>query len=464
MYRKAIKRIRFWSDIFLLSIGFVLTVFSVKESYSLTLLDGGLLVFLITGWYFSTKSNNLYDEFRGVKGLGYELLRTFNNIAFQGVLTVLFLFVISQPFYDRKFALLYLFWLSILLPVEKFTYKRIFMYLRNKGRNLRNVLIVGAGKVGMDFYEVLVNNPYYGYQVLGFLDDENKAYLNGQYLGTIEQLERIFARGDKQIDEVIVALPNNAVQKIKEVVQIAMKETVRVRIIPDYFNFLSSKYNVDMFGNFPIITVRHEPLEEFHWKTVKRVVDIVMSLLILVMICSWLFPIIALLIKLDSRGPVFFVQERWGKQNKKMKCYKFRSMYTNNGTRKKQKFEQAKRNDPRVTRIGAFLRKTSLDEMPQFFNVLIGSMSVVGPRPHPTPLNIESRNIIDSYQVRHLVKPGITGWAQVNGLRGETAEPEMMQARVAFDIWYIENWSLELDIKIIFLTAWRMLIGDKNAF
>ncbi len=465
MFRKAIKRIRFWSDIILLSIGLLVAISIVKSLDTITLIDLGLWAFLVTGWYFSTKSNNLYDEFRGVKGLGYELLRTFNNIALQGILLGLFLFVIQHPLYNRTFAISYILALSVLLPAEKFLYKRIFMLLRFKGRNIRNVIIVGAGKVGMDFYEVLIKNPYFGYNVVGFLDDEHKAFLNGQYLGTIEQLEKIFAK-DLQIDEIIVALPNQAALRINEVVQIAMNEAVRVRIIPDYFQFLSAKYSIDMFGNFPIITVRHEPLEEFHWKIVKRTFDVVFSCLALVLVCSWLFPLIALLIKLDSKGPILFVQERWGKQNKKIYCYKFRSMYVNSPDTNSTtgKYNQATKGDPRITKLGSFLRKTSLDELPQLLNVLRGSMSIVGPRPHPTPLNVESKSTVDNYLVRHLVKPGITGWAQVNGLRGETSEPGLMKARVDYDIWYIENWHLGLDAKIIFLTVWRMLVGDKNAF
>lgn len=464
MYRRAIRRIRFWTDIILISISFFIATLFIAEKTDYNLVDIGLLVFLIAGWYFSTKSNNLYDEFRGVKGLGYEILRTFRNIILQAILLGLFLFAIKHPIYNRQFVAVYIFCLAMLLPIEKIFYKRIFMLLRLKNRNLRNVVIVGAGKVGIEFNKILTSNPYYGYQIVGFLDDVPKPHLNGQYLGKVDDLESLFKK-NIYIDEVIVALPNTAVIKIDEVVRVATQEAARVRIIPDYFQFLSSRYTVDMFGNFPIITVRHEPLEEFHWQTVKRIFDISFSVLVLIFICSWLFPIIALIIKLDSRGPVFFIQERWGKQNRKIKCYKFRSMkMTSKDVDNSGKYKQASKNDPRITKVGRFLRKSSLDEFPQFINVLQGSMSIVGPRPHPTPLNLESRSTIDNYLARHLVKPGITGWAQVNGLRGETKDPALMRERVDYDIWYIENWHLKLDIKIIFLTAWRAVVGDKNAF
>lgn len=179
----------------------------------------------------------------------------------------------------------------------------------------------------------------------------------------------------------------------------------------------------------------------------------------------WLWPIIAILIKLSSPGPVFFKQERWGRNNKKFFAYKFRSMkpdcsdIDHNG-----KYLQAKKDDERITKIGKFLRSTSLDELPQFINVLKGEMSIVGPRPHPTPLNMESRNTVKLYMLRHLVTPGITGWAQIKGFRGETRNLSQMQERINHDVWYIENWTIWLDIQIMLLTLWLLIKGDKNAY
>ena len=267
-------------------------------------------------------------------------------------------------------------------------------------------------------------------------------------------------------DEVLVALPNNAHNKIKHIANIVGNHAIKLRIIPAYHDLINSQYNVSIFNGFPMITNRHVPLDELNLSTLKRLFDFVFSSVVLILVCSWLFPIIALAIKIDSPGPVFFVQERWGRKNRKIKCYKFRSMCVSskdideNGS----KYQQARKNDPRITRLGTILRKTSLDEFPQFLNVFFGDMSVVGPRPHPIQLNIESKKIIDQYLVRHLIKPGITGWAQVNGFRGQTSDPLLMKARVNYDIWYIENWNLLLDIKIIFLTFWKILAGDKNAF
>ena len=196
-----------------------------------------------------------------------------------------------------------------------------------------------------------------------------------------------------------------------------------------------------------------------------HIFDIIFTLILFVFVFSWLFPIIALAIKLDSSGPVFYIQERWGKNGVPFKCIKFRSMVHHASTvRDDGKFNQTVKYDSRITRVGAFIRKTNFDELPQFFNVLWGNMSVIGPRPHAVQHSIESKMQIDNYLLRHLVKPGITGWAQVNGYRGETSDIFMMQKRVEFDIWYIENWSPWLDLKVIIMTLYSMIKGDLMAF
>jgi len=192
----------------------------------------------------------------------------------------------------------------------------------------------------------------------------------------------------------------------------------------------------------------------------KRLFDTVFSIFVIVFVFSWLFPILAIIIKFQSKGPVFFVQVRSGRDNKPFKCFKFRSMRVNNESDRKQ----ATRDDNRITAIGAFMRRTSLDELPQFFNVIMGNMSVVGPRPHMISHTEQYSQLIDTFMVRHFLKPGITGWAQIKGLRGETKSTEDMLARVEADVWYLENWSFLLDLKIVFLTFFNVFAGDKNAF
>lgn len=239
----------------------------------------------------------------------------------------------------------------------------------------------------------------------------------------------------------------------------ADKEMIRFKLVPDVKDYFKKNVNVTMLGHFPVISPRSEPLENISNMMFKRLFDVVFSFVVIVFVMSWLLPIIAILIKLESKGPVFFKQPRSGKDNKAFYCLKFRSMYVNG----KANMAQAVKNDRRITKIGAFIRKTSIDELPQFFNVLAGDMSVVGPRPHMLRHTREYSAIIDEFMVRHFMLPGITGWAQVTGLRGETSEEGSMEARVKADIWYMENWSMFLDFKIVFLTVWQVIAGHEKA-
>ena len=328
---------------------------------------------------------------------------------------------------------------------------------------MRKVLIIGAGHSGIDFYKQYITNRHYGLQLTGFLDDETQPTLNGHYLGKTSEIENVIAK--HELDEIVVALPMTKQTQIRDIVMIAERQGKRVRIIPDYQIYGDGKMHVDNLGNLSIITLRSLPLDIVDNKIYKRAFDIVFSSLVILLIMSWLLPIIALVIKLTTKGPVFFKQERWGLNNKIIVCWKFRSMQkTTVDTDENGNYQQACKNDPRVTKTGKFLRKTNLDELPQFFNVLMGSMSVVGPRPHPVPLNIASKESVDNYMMRHWVKPGITGWAQVNGFRGETREPHLMKERVRHDIWYLENWTFWLDLQIIVQTIVNMVKGEKNAF
>jgi putative colanic acid biosynthesis UDP-glucose lipid carrier transferase len=341
--------------------------------------------------------------------------------------------------------------------------RRFFIKLRLKGRNLRSLLIIGAGKVGREFYNTIKKNPHFGFQLIGFLDDNPIPDMNGRYIGPISELEKLLNK--VQVDYVIVALPNYAFAKIEEVISICSKYATYVNIIPDYSRFATSKYNVSMFGPFPIFSVRDDKINEFQWRILKRAVDFIFSSFVIIFLMSWLFPLIGLLIKISSPGPILFKQERWSRNNRRFIAYKFRSMnYNYNEIDESGKYKQTTKNDIRVTKIGKFIRKTNIDEIPQFINVFLGQMSVVGPRPHPTPLNIESNKNIDNYMVRHLVKPGITGWAQINGYRGETKDINLMKKRLEYDLWYIENWTFWLDFEIIVQTIWLIIKGDPNAY
>jgi putative colanic acid biosynthesis UDP-glucose lipid carrier transferase len=230
--------------------------------------------------------------------------------------------------------------------------------------------------------------------------------------------------------------------------------------VPNLAYFFSKPVVVDYVRDMPVLSLRSEPLQDVGNRFKKRILDVVISLLVVIFVLSWLIPLIGLLILLESRGPIFFKQARTGKNNQPFMCLKFRSMKPN----KDADAKQATKNDNRVTKLGRILRKTSLDEFPQFINVLKGEMSLVGPRPHMVKHTDDYSQVVDQYMIRHFLKPGITGWAQVNGFRGEITEPKQIKMRVQNDLWYLENWNIWLDIKIMFLTVYTILIGDKKAY
>lgn len=461
--RTSLISLRAFLDALSIVVAFIIAEMAEKGSHSLfSNTHFLLLAVLFLSWFVYSRSIGLYDEYRS-RNFSFELISLIKVIYVQAITAIVGIFFIKEIELSRTFALAYSISLLGISTIQKFTLRQILNSLRKSGRNLRNILIVGAGEVGKNFYEAIKDNPHFGYRVIGFLDDKTKSYLNGQYLGSIDKLSKVLSVN--QIDNVLVALPNYAQERVEEVVRICEQYTTRVKIIPDYFGVVSPKYSISMFGPFPVISVREDRVNSLHWRILKRAFDFTFAFFLFAFLFIWLWPIIALIIKIDSKGPVFFKQERWGRDNRKFWAYKFRSMSKDSkDVSKEGKYQQAKKDDPRITKVGAFLRKTNLDELPQFWNVIKGEMSIVGPRPHPIPLNMESKDNIKQYMIRHLVKPGITGWAQVNGFRGETNRPGLMQKRIEHDVWYIENWTFLLDIQIIFLTVWHMIKGDPNAY
>ncbi len=420
-----------------------------------------LLFIINVGWVISSNNTDLYDEFRS-RNFSYELVLILQNNFILSIISIVFLFSLKDSDLSRTFILSQFILISFFISLEKYLLRMILYYLRRKGKNIRSMIIIGAGNVGRAFNDIIKSSPHYGYKILGYLDDNELSELNGLYLGKITNLENILLNGN--IDNLAIALPGYAENKIHNIIEIAEKYGVRVRIISNYFKFVSGKFNVSMFGPFPVIAVRDEKINLIHWRLIKRFMDTLLSFIISIIFLSWLIPFISLLIKIESKGPALFKQERWGRGNKKILIYKFRSMYHNGHETSSLPFMQASKNDPRITKVGRFLRKTNLDELPQFINVLKGEMSIIGPRPHPLPLELESKEKINKYMVREFVKPGISGWAQVNGFRGETKNIKLMQKRIDYDIWYIENWSLFLDPQIFILTIWNMIKGDPNAY
>ncbi len=341
--------------------------------------------------------------------------------------------------------------------------KICFLLLRRSHRTrlmeYTRIVIVGAGPVGVELSQIMESKISMGYRVVGFFDD--KPGLQAGHVRILGKVSDCISYvKEYNVKEIYCALPDRAIEKINKLMREADREMIRFKLVPDVKDYFKKHVNVRMLGHFPVISPRAEPLENIHNKVLKRGFDVIFSLIVFVFIMSWLVPLLALLIKLESDGPVFFKQWRSGKDNKPFWCWKFRSMRINSDSDQKQ----AVKNDDRITKIGAFMRSTSLDELPQFFNVLMGEMSVVGPRPHMIQHTAEYSGLIDQFMVRHFVLPGITGWAQVSGFRGETNEEGSMEARVEADIWYMENWSMLLDCKIAFLTLWQVLFSHKNAY
>jgi undecaprenyl-phosphate galactose phosphotransferase/putative colanic acid biosynthesis UDP-glucose lipid carrier transferase len=353
----------------------------------------------------------------------------------------------------------YALFLFVLVPQRIFVVKFI-KHLRKRGYNFRTIAFCGWNSYVDQFHQVVKNDPSIGYSIKGYFDADKNNNVNEAFLGNLNAVVD-FIENNKKIDELFITSNCFNETELKKVIHSCNLKMTRIRVIPNLFPMgLYKRFEVVEYGDLPAYTFRKEPLEQQINRTLKRIFDIIFSLVIIFFILSWLFPLIALIIKFTSKGPVFFKQLRSGENSEKFYCYKFRTMKVN-----EQCDEiQATKDDPRITKIGAFLRKTNLDELPQFFNVFLGSMSVIGPRPHMIKHTESYSEKIDDFMVRHFIKPGITGWAQVNGYRGETKEVKDMENRVKYDIWYIENWNFLLDFKILFLTIYRMSFGDPNAF
>lgn len=332
--------------------------------------------------------------------------------------------------------------------------------LRRRGYNYSRVVIVGTGTTGERLYEEMRKDLGFGYRIMGFFDNEVSPtfHLRDLYRGSLDLLNEYIRQN--QIDEVFYTLSGNDEAALSTSLHAADANVVKFYYVPQISRYLARGFNLRSVGSVPIMSVRETPLSSLPNAVLKRSFDIVFSSIVLLFLFPIVFIPVSIAIKLSSPGPVFFRQKRTGYLGRDFMCLKFRTMRVNNDDNTKQ----TTRDDPRKTRVGDFLRKTSIDELPQFINVLIGDMSVVGPRPHMLRDTQDYSALIDKYMVRHFIKPGITGWAQVNGYRGATDELWKMEQRVEYDVWYSENWSFLLDIKIIVRTVLNAIHGEQNAF
>jgi putative colanic acid biosynthesis UDP-glucose lipid carrier transferase len=334
----------------------------------------------------------------------------------------------------------------------------LFFYLKKyrivTGSNFRNAVIIGYTPEAIRLKEVFENRKDYGYRFFGYFSDKIK---NPEVLGKINEIEKFTT--DHLIDEIYCSLNEISNEKLKELVEFADDNKKAIKFIPDSKEIFSKNLKIDYYELFPVLSLQKTQLHNPIIKGIKRAFDVIFSILVITLLLSWLIPLLSILIKLESKGPVFFKQGRPGLDEEEFFCYKFRSMQLNRFTE-----QEASKNDPRVTRLGKFMRKTSIDELPQFFNVLLGDMSVVGPRPHLWSQNKAYASKIKKYMVRHYVKPGVTGLAQVKGFRGEIETEEDMVNRIKLDVFYIENWSMIMDLKIIFQTVINIFKGEEKAY
>ncbi|WP_231862358.1 undecaprenyl-phosphate glucose phosphotransferase [Nonlabens marinus] len=338
------------------------------------------------------------------------------------------------------------------IALVKITVYYIFKNYRSYlGGNFRNIVLIGENKETMELKSFFETHPDYGYRLQNIFDVKSPNY-------SLDQIKQFIV--ENNIDEIFCSVKELDNDALLELTDYADNNLRTLKFLPNPDTILSKHLKYDYYGKTPILSLREIPLDDPVNQLAKRSFDIAFSLLVIVGLLSWLTPILALLIKLETKGPVFFKQERNGLDYKEFECYKFRSMVIN----KTAHLHQVSRNDLRITNVGKFLRKTSLDELPQFYNVLKGDMSVVGPRPHMVSHTHMYAERIDKFMVRHFVKPGITGLAQVSGYRGEVETEEDIVGRVRNDIYYIENWSTLMDLRIIFKTALNVFTGEEKAY
>jgi putative colanic acid biosysnthesis UDP-glucose lipid carrier transferase len=408
-------------------------------------------VFITISWFMISWNGGFYDVYRYTKisDIFSKVLRQYFlflvvNFAFVG-----YFLNISEShkinlYIGASIILITFFKISIYLTLRKF--RAVY------GGNFRKVVIAGYGKDVEQLADFFSNNVDYGYKL-------EHVFSFRKYRAQQMQDFLAFVQSQK-IDEIYASLSVLSSQEINELIDFADNNLKVIKFLPDNKSLLSRNLHLEYYGFIPILSLRKIALDEVHNKIIKRVFDIVFSLVVIIGVLSWLTPLLAILIKWETKGPIFFKQKRNGLNYEEFYCFKFRSMQLNEIA----DLEQVSKNDPRITRVGKIIRKTSMDELPQFFNVLKGEMSVCGPRPHMVSHTEMYAKRINKFMVRHFIKPGITGMAQTHGFRGEVENERDIINRVKYDIFYVENWSILLDLKIIYLTVFNAVKGEEKAY
>ena len=450
--------IHFVGDIILINISFL---FSYYYKFGSLISDDRYIFLLVIFnfiWVFSAFMLDLYS-IRRLKRVD----RIFFNLIRAGIINgfiisaILFSLNDDSPFSREHLYFTYSGVFILVLIWRYLSIKLIFLY-RRYGYNYDRVIIVGGGDVAKGLHDYFFSDDILGIKLLGIFSENKLTFKSNVKSENLKMNKEFIIKNE--VDEIYYTMPLTYTEKIQDLVDFADQNLIRFKVVPDFRGFPLRRVNIDFFDNVPVLSFRKEPLKDNLSRLSKRFFDILFSFSVIVLILSWLYPLIAILIKVSSTGPALFKQKRSGLDNKEFWCYKFRSMRQNSSA----DLKQASKNDSRITVIGKFLRKTSLDEFPQFINVLKGDMSVVGPRPHMIKHTEQYSALIKKYMVRQLVKPGITGAAQIRGFRGETKELNEMEGRVKWDVWYIENWTFFLDINIIFKTIFDVFNGDEKAY
>lgn len=415
-----------------------------------------MLYLIVPGYLILYYAFNLYSPKRATVHR-YEILNIFQANTVGMVIMMAGWYMIAQIHFSRTMMAMF-YGINIFLTTLGRSLIRILLqYVREKGYNLKYILLVGYSRATEEYINRINSNPQWGYVVRGILDDHVPAgtlYKGVKVVGSIENL--LYILPENKLDEIAITLSLKDYDNLEHIVDLCEKSGVHTKFIPDYNSLFPSRpYTEDLMG-LPVINIRYVPLTNtLNW-WMKRIVDILVAMIGLV-VASPVMLVSAIAVGCTSRGPVIFKQERIGLHNKPFRMYKFRTMEVQKPSAEQKGWTT--KNDPRVTKVGKFLRRTSIDELPQLFNILMGDMSVVGPRPERPQFVEQFKEEIPRYMVKHQVRPGLTGWAQINGYRGDTS----IKRRIEFDIFYIENWTMSFDIKIMFLTIFRGFI-NKNAY
>ena len=454
-YSKYFKEINLIGDILFLNVAYFLVYFFSIGEFD-TLFRSAyfeLQLFFNIAWIVSAYFIKVHDTSR-IASIERVIRKLLNALGLYLILIFAFLGIKDGSYY--KLFVFYTYCsTSVGLTIFNIGFVLFQKYYRSVGYNYRKVIIVGYGKISTDLRKYFTYNPELGYRFMGYFDNHSS---NSVIRGQVSEIPKISKT--LEIDEIYCILPYLDYHEVEQLTKFAEDNFIKIHAIPDYRGFPYKNIEVQLYDVIPVLNFPAQPLDDQLNRFLKRTFDIVFSFLFMVFVLSWLVPLVALLIKLDSKGPAVFKQLRSGINNEPFTCYKFRTMEVNEDSDNLQ----ATKTDSRITKFGSLLRKTNIDEIPQFLNVLKGEMSVVGPRPHMLKHTEAFSKQVDKFMLRHYVKPGITGLAQTKGFRGETNTFYKLKNRIKLDRFYVENWSLLFDLKIIVSTILMMLRGDENAY